>query len=83
MASRGGVPQLEVVLLAEMQKAAQDYHQAVAEHQKVAEEFGALRGNPDGAFAIKAAAARERLMLEKYARAVRAYADLVVGKNER
>jgi hypothetical protein len=70
--------ELERRLREEMQAAARTYHQAVAEHQTMISLYTEFHDNPDGALAARMAAARERLALEKYARAVKLYADLVV-----
>jgi hypothetical protein len=61
-----------------MQAASYAYHQAVAEHQSMMGDYKDFLHNPDGELAARTASARERLALEKYARAVKLYADLVV-----
>ncbi len=74
----GDPAELERRLREEMQTASKAYHQAVTEHQNMMALYKDFHDHPDGAFAARTAAARERLALEKYARAVKLYADLVV-----
>jgi hypothetical protein len=68
----------EQQLLEEMQVAEEAYRAASAEHKKIRTEFRNMLNYPDGARAVHEAAKRERVALENYARALRAFTDLTL-----
>ena len=70
--------QLEQQLLGEMQAAWETYRGTAAEHAKIRTEFGDMLDHPDGAHAVNVAAKKERVALENYARALRAFTDLTL-----
>jgi hypothetical protein len=65
-------------LLEEMRAAEQAYHSATAEHTKLRNEYGNMLDGLDGSDSIQEAARHERVALENYTRALRAFTDLVV-----
>lgn len=73
--------QLELRLWEQMQTAAREWRKAIADHESIITRYGDMFGHPDGAHARHMAAAQERLALERYACAVKAYADLLIRGN--
>ena len=69
---------LEKQLLEEMNAAKKAYRAASEEYDKVRTEFRHMLNHPDGAHAVHQAAKKERLALENYGHALKAFSDLRV-----
>ena len=69
---------LEQRLLEEMHNAEKAYRLAIAERKRVTAEYGAMLDHPDGAHALHQSVKNERVALENYTRALKAFSDLVV-----
>lgn len=73
-----GRDQVEDELLDQVQAAERDYREAAWKYNEARKQYGTLLDNQDGAYGLRRAAMVERITLEKYAAALRAFADLVV-----
>ncbi len=75
--------QLECDLLRQLRTTERAYRQAVTESKAVLERCDDLEpGNPDGTLERRRATAAEAAALEKYRRALKRFADLVVNNIE-
>ena len=81
----GGLPslqnereRLEQQLLGKMQVTWGSYRTASEDYRKIRSEFGDMLDHPDGAHAVNVAARKERVALENYARALKAFTDLTL-----
>jgi len=75
--------QLEQYLLDEMQAKWVAYLAASEEHANIEDEFSNMLDRLDGAHAVKQAAKKEQVALEKYTRAVRAFTDFTTVRGGR
>ena len=69
---------LEKQLREKLNAAEEAYYAASEEHEKIRTEFRHMLDHPDGAHAVHQAAKKERLALENYGHALKAFSDLTV-----
>ncbi len=72
---------LEEKLLGDVRVAEAAYRAAAAEFQHLREEYGDALGTVDGAYAVHAAARRERIMLQQYSRVLKAFSKFIMDGN--
>ena len=69
---------LEKKLLEKMQAAERAYRAAAAEYKSIRAEFADMLDHPDGTAAVSQAALHERVAVENYRRALRAFTDFIL-----
>ena len=69
---------LEEQLLAAIQVAYKAYREAAEEHSRIRAQYGNMFDHPDSMSGLHKAAADERIALQNYSRALKAFSNLVV-----